>query len=748
MVIEKNTDDLNTDVLDTYQDGWEHINDELRLLDMRIRLHWQLQSSLIAEGQLQQFKGLVISEQEVENLLDYRLPDKQSKQVLSGLRDAIHKMELNLQSRIKRSLESGVFLFLEHLAWSFDLNAFERNCLLLCLAIECERKYEKLFAYLQDDLTCKYPTIDLAIKLFCESKEDRIAARMAFSMEAPLSKYLLENNEENTERNTRLSYPLKLNSRLLEYFYQPLQIDPLLQAYTDFFHPYQPIGALLLDHEIQERLQAWWERALSEQNGRKLLVLLSGPTGSGKFFQVQHLCCHFQFLLFSVDLSQMPDDKHAFAKSLKNIIRECLLKNAVPCFRKVNIIRPGDADKEAVSAKTNGTGRWRMFLQALEEMPGPVFVLSSTPLEQTDFARIFAVLKSDFNIPNELGRKNLWEFFGKSYTFAEKIDWGQMASKFRFTPGQIKNALLQAYESACGHWDSRGRISIDDLHTACFAQGRHYLGKTALKINPVYSWKDLILPADTVELLMNACKHMKFRHVVFGQWGFAKRLAYGRGLSILFSGLPGTGKTMAAQVIANELQLELYRIDLAQVVSKYIGETEKNLRQIFQEAESSNAILFFDEADALFGKRSEVKDSHDRYANIEISYLLQKVEEYDGVSILATNLMKNIDEAFVRRISFIIEFPFPDAESRKRIWRSMFPGEAPVHKDLDFDFLARRFEIAGGNIKNIVVAAAYLAAQNNDAIRMQHILKATKYEYQKIGRVLLREDLGEYYEEL
>ena len=200
----------------------------------------------------------------------------------------------------------------------------------------------------------------------------------------------------------------------------------------------------------------------------------------------------------------------------------------------------------------------------------------------------------------------------------------------------------------------------------------------------------------------------------------AKKLSLGKGLNALFAGPPGTGKTMAAEVIAGELQLDLYKIDLSQVVSKYIGETEKNLDRIFTAAESANAILFFDEADALFGKRSEVKDSHDRYANIEIGYLLQKMEEYEGVAILATNLRQNLDEAFVRRMHFVVDFPFPDEEHRRRIWGVTFPREAPLGADIDFCALAREVRLAGGNIKNIALAAAFYAAADGRVIH-EHI---------------------------
>jgi SpoVK/Ycf46/Vps4 family AAA+-type ATPase len=242
--------------------------------------------------------------------------------------------------------------------------------------------------------------------------------------------------------------------------------------------------------------------------------------------------------------------------------------------------------------------------------------------------------------------------------------------------------------------------------------------------------------------LREICNQVKYRRVVYGEWGFDRKLSLGKGVNVLFSGPPGTGKTMAAEVIANELQLDLYKIDLSQVVSKYIGETEKNLDRIFTAAQNANAILFFDEADALFGKRSEVKDAHDRYANIEIGYLLQKMEEYQGMAMLATNLRQHMDEAFVRRIGAIVEFPFPDAEYRQQIWEVIFPQAAPLAEDVNFGILARQVKLAGGNIKNIALAAAFYAAEAGEVIRMQHLIQAARREYQKLGRTWNESEWG------
>jgi SpoVK/Ycf46/Vps4 family AAA+-type ATPase len=267
----------------------------------------------------------------------------------------------------------------------------------------------------------------------------------------------------------------------------------------------------------------------------------------------------------------------------------------------------------------------------------------------------------------------------------------------------------------------------------------------AKKIEPRYTWEEIILPNDVKEQLKEISSHVTYREIVYSDWGFNRKLSLGKGLNIFFSGTSGTGKTMAAEIIAREVGLDMYKIDLSSLVSKYIGETEKNLNKIFKEAETSNAILFFDEADALFGKRSEIKDSHDRYANIEINYLLQKMEEHEGIVILASNYKNNIDDAFLRRLHFAIEFPFPDETLREKIWENIFPKETPVNNDVDLGFLAN-FKITGGNIKNIALAATFLAAGSSRIVKMESIIKATKREFQKMGKLCTPEEFGKYYE--
>ncbi|HEX9595413.1 MAG TPA: ATP-binding protein, partial [Anaerolineales bacterium] len=291
-----------------------------------------------------------------------------------------------------------------------------------------------------------------------------------------------------------------------------------------------------------------------------------------------------------------------------------------------------------------------------------------------------------------------------------------------------------------------GWPTMHDLFNAARAQSGHDLATLAQKVDLHYTWGDIVLPEDSLAQLHEICQRVTQRRRVLGEWGFDRKLSLGKGVNALFAGPSGTGKTMAAEIVANELGLDLYKIDLAGVVSKYIGETEKNLDRIFREAEDANAMLFFDEADALFGKRSAIKDAHDRYANIEISYLLQKMEAYDGLAILATNLRQNLDEAFIRRLAFTVHFPFPDEASRRRIWQGIWPAATPLGEAVDLDFMAGQFKLSGGNIKNNALAAAFLAATDGGAVTMEHLLQATRREYQKMGKTLSEVELNELYE--
>jgi SpoVK/Ycf46/Vps4 family AAA+-type ATPase len=314
----------------------------------------------------------------------------------------------------------------------------------------------------------------------------------------------------------------------------------------------------------------------------------------------------------------------------------------------------------------------------------------------------------------------------------------RIVRQFQFDAGEVCDIAGQLRAAPRERCDD-ARLAGDLWH-ACRGAARARLESLARRIQPSASWEDLVLPPAQLRTLREVAAHVRQRFQVYETWGFAAKSSRGLGISALFVGPSGTGKTMAAEVLANELQLDLFRIDLSAVVSKYIGETEKNLRRVFDAAEGGGAILLFDEADALFGKRSEVKDSHDRYANIEIGYLLQRMEAYRGLAILTTNLKNSLDQAFSRRLRFVIQFPFPDPAQRREIWRRIFPPATPT-EGLQWDRLCQ-LNVPGGSIRNIALSAAFLAADAGQPVRMPHLLQAARSECAKFDRAPSEAEIG------
>ena len=349
--------------------------------------------------------------------------------------------------------------------------------------------------------------------------------------------------------------------------------------------------------------------------------------------------------------------------------------------------------------------------------------------------------------PDHEARRTFWEeSLDQRRGHAEPADIEALAARFVLTADQIQAAATAAVDLHRARGEA-GPLPLPALLDAARAQSSQALGALATKVPPKAGWGDLVLPLATLSRVKDVAAAIRNRHVVYGRWGFAAQAGQGMGLGlkVLFSGPSGTGKTMTASVIAADLGQDLYRIDLSSVVSKYIGETEKHLDRVFRASRNSNAVLFFDEADALFGKRSEVKDAHDRYANVETAYLLQRIEEHDGVVILASNLSQNIDAAFLRRLHFVVEFPLPDETHREALWRGMFPPQVPLGEDVDFRFLARQFPLSGGDIRNVALDAAFLAAADGQVVRMGQFVRAVARELAKQGSVPSAADFKQYY---
>lgn len=609
----------------------------------------------------------------------------------------------------------------------FGLAAPELDILLVALAPEVDPRYERLYAYLQDDVTRKRPSVDLILNLLAATAEEKLAGRRHFLPASPLLRHqLLQLYEDPPGAHaTFLTRYCKVDEGIVDY---------LLGGDGTALHPDDCLTVFPADHRIAETPLTETQRETMPRllaEGRAVLHL-RGVSGSGRRTVAAYLARRSGRDLLCFDPSRaLVRGEEDFPGICRRAVREARLREALLYVAEVDALL--DDDREA---------RLREFSQALEDWDGPTVLAGELPWRPLSLYRARPFARVELAIPDFAERARLWR---REATGLSAEDLEAVAARFNFTPGQIRAAAHSAGQSARTRQGVGARIQAGELFEACRRHSNQKLGDLARKIDPRHGWDDIVLPADALEQLREVCRQAVHRPLVLGQWGFERKLSYGKGLNVLFSGPPGTGKTLAAEVIARDLGLDLYQIDLSRVVSKYIGETEKNLDKIFTEARTSNAILLFDEADALFGKRSEVKDAHDRYANIETGYLLQKMEEYEGIAILATNLRGNLDEAFIRRMSFCVEFPFPREEERRLIWEKIWPSQAPRRTDLPLERMADRFEISGGNIKNIALAAAFLAAHDGAEIAVRHLLRATRREYQKMGKIL---DDGDFRERM
>jgi AAA+ superfamily predicted ATPase len=604
----------------------------------------------------------------------------------------------------------------ERLRSACDLLDFDLNLLMLALAPEVEPRYERIYAFLQDDINRKRPSINLALDLFCSSAEEKLERRERFSPASPLLRAALI-RVDREGATSLLGRAIILEERIASFLLGSQAIDDALCAFAHVEEPQSPRD----EGAFPVGLDRLVSRCSEEQE--RALLCFHGASAATRRKAAQALAGTLSARLLVVDVARAIGTFESTDRLFRSVVREAWLQNAILLL------------EEADAIDANGT---RSLSRSLI-FRGGVLLLSADRAWHHECDALPEVLNIPLILPDWESRWKYWQReLEQARLPAAPGSLDLLATSFRLDQTQISNAAAVAHRAAV--------LNPDDPSEAIFAAARAQTGNAllglALRIVPVNRWEDLVLPGDAIAQLHEIASRALGRHQVLRRWGFDQRLSSGKGVTALFCGASGTGKTMAAEILARDLRLDLYKIELAGVVSKYIGETEKNLDRIFAAAEGANAILLFDEADALFGKRSEVRDSHDRYANLEISYLLQKMEQYEGVAILATNLRQNIDEAFLRRLAFTVQFPFPDESSRRRIWARIWPPETPRSEDIDLEWLARRFVLSGGNIRNIALAGAYLAAKEQSAVKMVHLLHATRREFQKMGKTLSPDELS------
>ncbi len=718
----------------------QHIAAELewlRLLLHRETLRLKAANLLAADP----FRGLYLADEQVDAILrnwtseQSRPPDPRTAE----LEEMAALLRESIDARLEESELAGSPMPMSQLAFKFGLSAFECQMLIAALAVEVDLRFESLYSWVRNDVTRKCPSVDLVLKLLCETPEQSLDARGSFRPDAPLFAHqLLRSASDQQERDpSLLARSLRLDERIRDFllYQQGIDrptIDTRLASFTSILKPLRRMSTLHLPSELTAQLR----RAAEMPSGT--IWFLCGPEGSGKRSAVEALCSERDRALLVVDLHKFMHSQLPSSTLLQLLLREAVLSDSDLLLEH----------SEAVSSESaNSTS----ILEALQEIVPPanvrIYVAGEVSLPNST-RRSSRWQYFEFPIPSVSARVLLWHeaIHKNNAATTDDLDVGLLSSRFALTGGAIQRACTDAVSTAKIQGTDNLPLSVQQLEAAARLQSNHGLRQFAQKVESTANWESLIVPQHIYRQLRDVCTAERYRHTVYSAWGFDQRLIAGKGLNVLFCGASGTGKTMSAGILARELGRDIYRIDLSIVVSKYIGETEKQLSLIFREAKTSNAMLFFDEADALFGKRSEVKDAHDRYANVEIAYLLQKMEEHEGIVILATNLRRNMDDAFSRRMHHVIEFPFPDAEHRERIWRSILPPAAPVAGDVNFGFLARQFELAGGSIRNIALAAAFLAAEEGTAIRMEHCVIATALEMQKNGKLPSRSEFRDYYD--
>lgn len=587
------------------------------------------------------------------------------------------------------------------LAKQFHLSTFEIHVLLLCAAMVLDTRFDALLTSMGGENERLFPTFHLALSIFAD------ANWLAVLPSSPLRNWhLLRLHDKQSPLTSRLSIDERILHFLLGFSYTDKRIAyTLLQPHKlEHLSESQRLVAIQITNSLKAR---------SMNSTTSTIFWIHGKDHDARYSISNYISEQFNMKALYFSGSALPTLQQDLDFHICLIQREVILQNALLVIDYRN----------PSSLESNENENLLFILQRLHL---PCLVLSDTP-PITSYRGLISFI---LNYPDAQEQENYWTQFLEAYC-PSALEQTHLAAQLALDYTLSIQKIYDVVQSTALLYE---QCNITNLSAELQRSINASLDNLASRIDTIATWDQLVLPESQTRDLYAIEAQFRQRSVVYNEWGFSTRGKRGLGLSVLFSGPSGTGKTMAAEVLAHTLGLQLYRVDLATVVSKYVGETEKNLKEIFDTAEHGGILLLFDEADALFGKRTEIHNSHDRYANIEVSYLLQRMESFKGLAILTTNFKQSLDSAFIRRLRFVIDFPFPSFDYRKRIWKLAFPIATPT-QDLDFDKLAR-LNITGGHIHNIALNAAFLAAQSVTSIQMKHLLQATHAEYTKLGKAL------------
>ena len=664
------------------------------------------------------FRGLYITEAQVDALFEQ--PPRIDPGPLPELAAAVARVE----ARADAAAAPGVDLRLRRLAATFDLDDVDLEILLIALAPDLDPRFERLYAYLHDDVSRRRASIALAIELAAGQHGVRLD-RHRLGPASPLvgGGLVLVEDPDRPFLTRALRVPDRVAAHLIGDDQPEPRVDLLVQEATAA----PSAGSERISRSLADGARLLYVREKAGSAGRAWAT--AGATVAGS-------------RILGIDLSRLtPGDDPVEVGAA--VVREARLRDATLIVGPVEVlVERGPAAVRAFGEAPCSTivlgirtwdPSWSRDVPVLLDAP-------AFPGQEraAAWARALAGAGAgDADAPDRAEPAGL----GGPGILAAGLDPAQALAGFRLDPEQVRRAALAARQLARA--EDRA-LTPDDLTAGARAQNAGGLERLARRVPASAHWEDLVLPPGLAIQLRELTSRARHRERVLADWGMGGSASRGGGLTALFAGDSGTGKTLSAEVVAADLGLDLYVIDLATVVDKYIGETEKNLDRIFSEADRVNGVLLFDEADAIFGKRSEVKDARDRYANVETAYLLQRMERFDGIAILTTNLRANLDEAFLRRLDVIVDFPMPEEEDRRRLWERHLPAVVPREEDVDLAFLAAAFKLSGGNIRNVCLAAAFYAAAEDRPMTMLDLIRGTEREYHKLGRLTHVEEFGEY----
>ncbi len=661
------------------------------------------------------------------------------KGALEAFRGGLEAGDSELTALRNQAEAKGWTFPLDQVVRAYQLDPVETQLLELSLMPQLDLAFRKRMARFNNNILLDFVDVDAALSLLFPDRVDKLQARSYFATEAPLVKHGLVRLErpKDPKGEGLLALEITPPDRLADFLLCRRSVDQKLRLFTELSHPATELSSVALEAPDREELEALirhFKRPAGISPGqysqgpfsmrKGLCVAFIGPSGTGKTMLAEALAASLESPMLRVDCATLAGVSRDFTTLLVDLFTEARTQGAVLLLDRC----------ETLFAKQSP--KLPALLAQLELDTGLTVLTSNRPDEVDSGVERYVGFQLKLGMPDVELRHQVWsQHLPTGLPVHPDVDLSDLSSRYELTGGQISRACELAEQRVVSSESADVALTQELLKHCAQAQIRANMDDLSVRSRLNLTLDSLILPEREMSMVQEVLRACRNRIFVMSKWGFGKRLATGKGINVLFKGEPGTGKTLCAEILASELGMKLYHVSIPNIVSKYVGETEKNLAKIFASARANHCMLLFDEADSLFGKRVDVQNSIDRFSNMETNLLLQEIERFEGVVILTTNLDKNMDDAFSRRIMFKIDFPKPNAEGRALIWKTHFPKDCPLADDVDYEELGDSFELSGGHIKNAVLRAAYRAAERGDKISYDDILRAAEMECINSGKL-------------